>query len=105
MDKEIAISLLEKFKKCLIVSEDQKPIKKVIQELDLTLQDLKVNNYEGITLPIRLSEFTNKVNMAFAFEGLRLSEEQSKSWELLKEAVIKGRQGDRVGLSMLLGIM
>lgn len=105
MDKEIAISLLEKFKKCLIVSQDQEHIKKVIQELDLTLQDLNVNIYEGITLPIRLSEFTNKVNLAFTFEGLRLSEEQSKSWQLLKEAVIKGRQGDRVGLFMLLGIM
>ncbi|MGC2996721.1 hypothetical protein ACPTF8_15120, partial [Enterococcus faecalis] len=66
---------------------------------------LNVNYYEGITLPIRFSEFTNKVNLAFAFEGLRISEEQSKSWELLKEAVIKGRQGDRVGLSLLFGIM
>lgn len=105
MDKEIAIQLLEKFRNCLVVSSNQESIKKIIQELDMTLQDFQKNNYEGIALPIRLSEFTHKVNLSLAFEGLRLSEEQSKNWELLKEAVIKGRQDDRMGLSIILGMM
>ena len=105
MNKEIAIQLLQKFKQTLLPNQNQKGIQKIIKELDLTLTDIDKHNYEGITLPIRLSEFTHKVNLAFAFEDLQFSEEQSKIWNLLKEAVVKGRQGDRTGLSILLGMM
>ena len=91
MEKELAVQLLERFRSSLENSKKQKNIQEVLQELDLILEDILSNDLEGIALPIILSEFTNKINLALAFDVVRFSEEQSRVWKILQDGVIKRR--------------